>query len=345
MHITRTKRHTLATTMAASIMLLAGCGSPTTQAGSNTATGTETSGSQSQSTAKKSTDLKVPTTDPSSATSQSAKAVAKANGLRDKDNKLPSLDNGYYNDGSQPKADTGCASVADDYSAVEYPDYIDYSYKCRGSSFVMSGDSILDMKPGDVKYSKLDKLGRAEAVRAVVTLDMVNKGTASSSEKNMPNPSGWPKHNAEVTIKDTHTLEFDDVAPHDYHGWLFNRSHLLAKSLGGEDTKQNLITATRTQSVGMQDTGVAGGMAYGETLVRNWLRANPTGHVYYKATPIYYSGDLIPFMVAVEIQTRNANDDILAKNDGGLDEGIVVYNTAHGYLINYNNGEYVKIKE
>lgn len=339
MHITRTKRHTLATTMAASIMLLAGCGSPTTQAGSNTATGTETSGSQSQSTTKKSIELKVPTTDPSSATSQSAKAVAKANGAK------TCTGTSYYSTKDDKADDPGCEVT--EYNAFTDPDYWDTPVNANGAGM---DDATLAMAPGTIKYSKLDDLGRSGVVKAVVTLDMVNEDTASDSEDKMPNPAGWPKRNAEVTIKDTHTLEFDDVAPHDYHGWLFNRSHLLAKSLGGEDTKQNLITATHTQSVGMQDTGVAGGMAYGETLVRNWLRANPSGHVYYKVTPNYYEGDLIPFSVTVQIQSQMPDGITSNDSDGDgdgddLSEYINVYNTAHGYLINYNNGEYVKIEE
>jgi DNA-entry nuclease len=47
-----------------------------------------------------------------------------------------------------------------------------------------------------------------------------------------------------------------------YKGYLWNRSHLIADSLGGKAIRKNLITGTRMQNVGANDG--TGGMAYTE---------------------------------------------------------------------------------
>lgn len=205
-------------------------------------------------------------------------------------------------------------------------------------------DTIIKaMKPGEVKYSKLDSLGRAGAFFAVVTLDMVNKGSAST-QNDLPNPSGWPATNPQVNIYlpgyccictgdstgGTNSNKF-------YHGDLYNRSYLLNKSLGGEATTRNLITGTHTHTVGGNSSNQPDGMAYTATLTINWLKAHPDGYVRYMAVPIYYNSDKIPFDVMVSIEASIPSD-----TKDGLAETVDVANAAYGYTINYNNGDHAK---
>ena len=162
-----------------------------------------------------------------------------------------------------------------------------------------------------------DDLNRPNLVVANVNYDMAKKG--SDRERNdLPNPLGWPK-NKEVDIQ---------MCDGTYHGWLFNRSHLLAKSLGGPDTKDNLVTGTRCQNVGSNDG--TGGMGMPETLSRDWLKEHKDGSLYYEVEPNYVNDEKIPRSVSVDVKT----------SDGQIDSHFVTYNYAKGYEIDYATGDW-----
>ena len=179
-----------------------------------------------------------------------------------------------------------------------------------------------DLEPGTASYAPLDSLGRARGVSALVTYDMMMDGRERPRESlSDVSPTGWG-HNQEVDI----ALPNGTV----YHGQLFNRSHLLAKSLGGDDEAHNLICATRTQNVGANVQGSDGGMAYSEGLARMWLEDHPEGTVYYAATPVYEGDELVARSVLVDIRT----------SDGSIDQRVEVYNAALGFEIDYATGEF-----
>lgn len=110
------------------------------------------------------------------------------------------------------------------------------------------------------------------------------------------------------------------------HGYLFDRSHLIADSLGGRPYRNNLITGTRTQNVGNNDR--KGGMQYIENKVLTYINQNPSVHVYYKAEPVYVGTELVPRYVVVSALS----------SDGVIDEKVRVFNTANGFTIDYQNG-------
>lgn len=175
---------------------------------------------------------------------------------------------------------------------------------------------------GEVRYGELDALGRATGVEACVNAELAAQGSVREREDTSAiHPSGWG-YNKEVAIE----LPTGRI----YHGFFWNRSHLLAKSLGGEEVLQNLICGTRMQNVGANLNGTEGGMAYAETLVRSWLADNPDGFVRYAATPVY-AGD--------ELVCRNVRVDVRS-SDGALDLEVVVYNAAKGYKIDYATGQF-----
>lgn len=134
----------------------------------------------------------------------------------------------------------------------------------------------------------------------------------------LPNPTGWPKHNAEVDIILSNGRT--------YHGWFWNRSHLVAKSLGGTDTKDNLVTGTRMQNVGNNDGD--GGIATCETIVRDYLKTHKQTYVDYLAQPVYYEDEPIPRAVIVSIKSE----------DNTLNAQYITYNAQNGYIIDYKTG-------
>lgn len=200
------------------------------------------------------------------------------------------------------------------WSKEHYPDYVR----------VVSGAYIdSDVPAGAVVYSPLDAYGRAVKVEGCVTYDMMQHGSKRQREE-LPNPSGWG-YNKKVAIE----LPQGRV----YHGWFWNRSHMLAKSLGGEEKLENLVCGTRMQNVGAHDD--KGGMDYCEAKARLWLKSHPDGYMYYIVTALYRADELVPRSVVVD----------MLSSDHTINEEVEVYNTALGYEINYNDGTFKQKSE
>lgn len=175
---------------------------------------------------------------------------------------------------------------------------------------------------GSVEYGPLDSLGRATYAHAHITPSLAEAGSARERD-NMADlsPTGWG-HNAQVSIP------LPDGSA--YHGEFWNRSHLLAKSLGGQEVVQNIVCGTRMQNVGSNRSIGAGGMAHCENLARTWLSDHPTGSLLYAATPAYLGNEAV---------CRSVYVDVLA-SDGSINQRFEVYNTALGYTIDYTTGTF-----
>lgn len=189
-------------------------------------------------------------------------------------------------------------------------------------------------KFGEIEYMDLDTQGRVAGAYGIISKQNreVAKAWKQTGEGNPldtgKDPAFWPNNNTEVTVT------WPDGKT--YNGWFWNRSHLIADSLGGKSDTNSWITGTRAQNVGKNAQD--GGMAYTEEKTRNFLDAQPDGStcgVYYSAVPTYLSGqDTIPFSVTVDMKSC----------DGKLNERVIVTNTMPGYAINYSTGEYAKVK-
>ena len=118
-----------------------------------------------------------------------------------------------------------------------------------------------------------------------------------------------------------------------YRGYLYNKSHLLAWSLGGDMEAHNLILGTRSQNVGTNKSKEAGGMSYLETKVRKAIYANHQTEIFYQATPIYKANEIMPRGVLVRAYSIN---------DAGktLNETAYTINTQSGVTIDYTNGTF-----
>lgn len=202
-----------------------------------------------------------------------------------------------------------------EWDADEYPEY----YRVVGPAVV-----DVELEPGELRYEGLDELGRTGRAVANITPEMAEEGSEREREEmSWIHPSGWG-HNEQVYIE----MPDGDT----YHGALFNRSHLIAKSLGGEEVPENLVTGTRTQNVG-DNRGQDGGMAYTEGISREWLRDNPDGTLYYSATPVYEGDELVPRSVIVDVRS----------SDGEIDQEVEVFNAALGFEIDYATGEFIEL--
>lgn len=178
----------------------------------------------------------------------------------------------------------------------------------------------VDIPVGQIRYAPLDSLGRTR--RAAGTIDAETMWAGRARERGDlrgHDPSGWGS-NAEVDIP--------LPGGGSYHGFFWNRSHLVAKSLGGSDEVENLVCATRMENVGANDGH--GGMAYAEDLVRTWLEDNPKGQVFYSATPAYEGDELVCRSVIVDVRS----------SDGQIDFELEVYNAAWGHEIDYRTGTF-----
>lgn len=178
-------------------------------------------------------------------------------------------------------------------------------------------EEAASLKPGQERYLT-DDLKRPIDAMACIDHKTYEKARATERE-DLPNPVCWPK-NAEVEIKFPHGGT--------YHGWLWNRSHLVAHSLGGDDIRDNLVAGTRCQNVGRNDGD--GGMAWTESRAREWLSRNKSGTLTYEARPVYVGDEMVPRAVIVDMRS----------SDGALDVRTIVYNAAPGFAIDYADGSW-----
>lgn len=199
-----------------------------------------------------------------------------------------------------------------DWDPEKYPEY----YRIVGEASAIDGPAV-----GEVCYSGLDGLGRAGRCVVNATYGLMEEGRARDREDMSElKPSGWG-HNRKVEL-----LGSDGTASTQY---LFNRSHLIAHSLGGEERIENLVCGTRCQNVG-SGKGHDGGMAFCEGLARDYLESHRDASLLYSAEPVYEGDELVCRSVIVDMRST----------DGELNLEVEVYNAARGYSIDYATGEF-----
>lgn len=156
------------------------------------------------------------------------------------------------------------------------------------------------------QYSPLDELGRCETAYALVgpeTLPEKPRGDISNVH-----PSGWKQARYDTIDQEA----------------LYNRSHLIAHQLAGEDANErNLITGTRTMNVE--------GMLPYEELVGDYVRETGN-HVLYRVTPVFEGDELV---------ARGVQMEGLSVEDGGraVRFNVFVYNIEPGIEIDYATGD------
>ena len=158
-------------------------------------------------------------------------------------------------------------------------------------------------------YSPLDELGRCGPALACLSSATMPADGEERGDISSIKPSGWQ------------SISASDVDG----GWLYNRSHLIAWSLAGENANAlNLVTGTRSFNVdGMYQVC--------EEPVLNYLRDYPGIHILYRVTPVFNGDELVPRGVVIEAWSIEDN--------GGLSFCFFVPNVQSGWSINYATGE------
>ena len=154
---------------------------------------------------------------------------------------------------------------------------------------------------------QVDALGRPIGTTVIVSKDDV---TASDrGDISHIYPPGWNQAEYEESVVDG--------------GYIYNRCHLIAHSLGGPDIVENLITGTRFLNID--------GMWQLEETVLYYVR--DTGEsVMYRVTPVYESDELIPRGVLMEAYSIN-------DNGSGLSFCVYCHNVQPYINIDYHTGE------
>lgn len=195
------------------------------------------------------------------------------------------------------------------------------TYKYTGNYNETVGKAKFTYKIADgVKYGKLDKFGRPTYATIRVTPKLYAKEKKEKREPIKVDPCGWSKKNPKVVIK------HKDGST--YKGFMYNRSHMIADSLGGDPIYENLVTGTRPQNVGGR--GNDGGMAYLETKIRDYFNRGSKGTVDYEVINVYASDkDKLPVYSICNAKS----------SDKKIDEQVIVYNSAEGYDIDYKTAQ------
>ncbi len=156
------------------------------------------------------------------------------------------------------------------------------------------------------EYSDLDELGRCGTAYANICQELMP--TEKRGDISEIHPTGW------------HSSRYDFVDGES----LYNRCHLIAHELAGEDANEkNLITGTRYFNVdGMQDF---------ENMVADYVKETGN-HVLYRVTPLFDGNDLVARGAVMEAYSVEDEGD-------GICYCVYAYNVQPGIEIDYATGD------
>ena len=222
---------------------------------------------------------------------------------------------------SSSQTATDDESLLQSWSSDIAPNY----YKVTGKASFPS----LTVNAGDIQYQGLDALGRTGYAYGNLTYAMYEKsaGWRAPFDSDVNGITGWYYQGKSNNGKASIMMDNGRT----YHGYFYNRSHLIADSLGGASSRKNIITGTRMQNVG-DNSSNPGGMAYTETESRDLFKSNHDATILYYVKPIYQGNELVPRGTTIDIKS----------SDGSIDQHVVVWNYANGYTIDYNTGTWRK---
>ena len=203
---------------------------------------------------------------------------------------------------------TSSQQVSAGSAAAKLSDIPEYSGAlCIDINEGQPGFSADDAAHGSfMEFSELDFEGRCGTAFGLIGPETVSN--AERGDISQVHPSGWVQHRYSFVDREM----------------LYNRSHLIAHQLCGEDANErNLITGTRTMN--------AVGMTYYEELVGNYVRRT-NNHVLYRVTPLFAANDLVARGVQMEAESVEDGGQAIRFN-------VFVYNVEPGVKINYVTGD------
>jgi len=243
---------------------------------------------------------------------------------------------------SESTADT--QNLADvKFDVAQYPEYFmpvnanQPVFVGQFKATVQQAQRTREISP-QVNYSGLDSLGRTQSVSAIVTYKMMAAHSSAVTKRPaFPSTTKVAGEFADGTYNPVTHQWHGNVRNNKimqlpgYRGYIYNKSHLLAWSLGGDMQTHNVVLGTRAQNVGSNQQKDPGGMAYSETVTRDYLKAHPDDAVAYQAIPMYRGNELVPRGVQVIAQA--------IKNPSALLVNVWTFNTQLGATINYQTGQ------
>ena len=150
------------------------------------------------------------------------------------------------------------------------------------------------------QYGQLDQYNRATTANAMLNRRLMPTGARESL---YVNPTAW--HNKQISS-----------------GWLYNRSHLIAYQLTGQNNNlRNLITGTRQ----LNDPG----MTKYENQVASYLKANANNYVRYQVQPVFKNRELLARGVKIQAQSIGSNK---------VSFNVYLPNTQSNMVLNYATG-------
>ncbi len=201
----------------------------------------------------------------------------------------------------------GSQSIVDS-SPESIPEY-------AGEDYVVLSDGVPGFNEWDIEnitgehYSDLDFLGRCGTAYAMLDESMMPHKKRDSIWQ--IKPTGWVQNKYDGIV--------DSEPP-----YLYNRSHLIAYALTGQDANElNLITGTRYMN--------ATTMLPWEEMVMRYIE-NSGGHALYRVSP-YFEGR--------ELLARGVEMEAYSVEDGGasLCYHVFIYNIQPGIELDYATGE------
>lgn len=156
-------------------------------------------------------------------------------------------------------------------------------------------------------YSDLDSLGRCGVAYANLSQDTMP--TEERGDISDVYPSGWEQKKYEIDGSEV---------------YLYNRSHLIAFCLAGENANEkNLITGTEYMNQQI--------MTQFENMVADYIDETDN-HVLYRVTPVFTGNNLVAD--GVQMEALSVEDD-----GSSIEFNVFVYNIEPGVNINYSTGE------
>ncbi|EOS60623.1 hypothetical protein C815_01079 [Firmicutes bacterium M10-2] len=196
-------------------------------------------------------------------------------------------------------------------SQDDIPAFTDQAYVVLNNNVpTFTEDEITDQS--FETYYPLDDLGRVTGAFASIGTDLLptkERGNISSVK-----PTGW------------HSVQYDNVEGKS----LYNRCHLIAWSLTGEDANpNNLITGTRYLNIE--------GMKPFEDMTRDYIKETGN-HVMYRVIPVYTGNNLVADGVIMEGYSVEDNGE-------GIEFNVYAYNEQPGITIDHATGDSALSKE
>ena len=192
-----------------------------------------------------------------------------------------------------------------EFRLADVPEYSGSPYAVINTNDPFFTQDDMTTRPFEA-YSALDALGRCGSAYANVCREIMP--TEKRGDIYSVKPTGW-QH-----------VEYDFVDGLS----LYNRCHLIAHSLAGEDANEkNLITGTRYLNTE--------GMLPFENMVGDYVKETGN-HVLYRVTPVFEGANLIATGVLMEGYSVEDGGD-------GIEFCVFCYNLQPGVEIDFSNGK------